>query len=491
MSIGKRDLGDDNLSLDDTDMEILALPEEADTDDDDKMNLDDSSLTLVVDHDSGIDDESYSDDTDFNRSSPTLKTGSYTKWHEGDPLLRKIGLEKLNDRGYVNLEAICTDRTFGYPGDRALNAARWRAKYEVQIGLCSQIIEEGKKKGKYGKLDKFHRIHPIFRQDNWTSDDLLMGDESNCSFNKLKPVLQLATLLLEDETMVGYIFNMLDVDSHKEVTFAGVENRLRRNVYGFQQRHNLSGAERQIVWKDLCELSKTLWWTEKDMTFEKESFHAYTRGEQGTIEIVLDKRHLDYVCREVSPTEDAIDWKPGSDDDSARLRVMFNLATTMIHEVMHALWRNKYYPDYEPFYMDTRAAELGFQWEQLLYSGQIDNPTSDRGSPYILSISKWPSPGEKEDSPTILMSHKKWGSSNAYQEFAVEMSFVQNMFTDEFWAEVDRYGISKFWPRRMLGVRSTVVSEYWEAESPIVRGPTDGRPSSPDGADSKGIIDRH
>jgi len=63
--------------------------------------------------------------------------------------------------------------------------------------------------------------------------------------------------------------------------------------------------------------------------------------------------------------------------------VMFNLATTLVHEVLHALWRNKYAPDLEPFYMDTRAAELGFQWEQLLYSGQIDNPTSDRGSPYV------------------------------------------------------------------------------------------------------------
>ena len=109
----------------------------------------------------------------------------------------------------------------------------------------------------------------------------------------------------------------------------------------------------------------------------------------------------------------------------------------------------------------------------------------------ILTISNWPPPGNKEDDMKALMSHKKWGHSDVYQDFAVDMSFVQNFFTHEFWKEVDRYGISNFWPQRMLGVRSTVVSQYWNAESPTVRGPADGEPPSPDGADSRGIIDRH
>ncbi|KAI4730434.1 hypothetical protein E4T49_01792 [Aureobasidium sp. EXF-10728] len=485
MDTGSSIPGDADDYLDDDDLEIIDLAGRGESDNDDDMELADASSDSGHDINSD-DDESYSDSVASVPTSPITSVGGGIKWHEGDPLLRKIGLERLNDKGYVNLETICTDRTFGYSGDRALHAARWRAKHEVQIGLCAQVNEspkaKSKTKTKYGKLDEFHRIHPIFRQDNWSSDDLLMGTETNCAFNKLKPVLQLATLLLEDENMVGYIYGMLDVDNHKEVTLAGVEKKLNREVYWFEKRHNLSETERQTVWKDLYELSKNLWWTEMDMTGERER----------SIEIVLDKRHIDYVCRECSPIEDAVDWIPGSDEESARLRVKFNLATTMVHEVMHALWRNKYFPQYEPFYMDTRAAELGFQWEQLLYSGQIDNPTGDRGSPYILLMSKWPYPGgNREDSKTTLMSHRKWGLSDVYQDFAVEISFVQGMFTHEFWAEVDRYGISNFWPRRTLGVRSTMVSEYWEAESPTVRGPADGTPPSPDGADARGIIDRH
>ncbi|KAH0338612.1 hypothetical protein KCU81_g7540, partial [Aureobasidium melanogenum] len=267
---------------------------------------------------------------------------------------------------------------------------------------------------------------------------------------------------------------MLDVNSHKEVTFGGVEQRLGRKISSFEQRHNLSEAQRQTVWKELYELSKHVSWTEQEATGEMEGLHGLTKGTRGFIEVVLDKQNVDIACRGASPIEDAIDWIPGSDEESARLRVKFVLAVTMVHEVMHALWRNKFDPEEEPFYMDTRAAELGFQWEQLLYSGRIDNPTQDRGSPDILSIGKWPPPDNEEgESPTKIMSHKKWGSTNVWQRFAVEMSFVQNMFTHEFWSEVDRYGISTFWPRKMLGVRRTLELKYWKAESPVVRGPDD------------------
>jgi hypothetical protein len=374
------DTTDYDSPIEDTDKEILDLTSDAETYDDDG---DVDMADLTDDYSSDTNSESSSDDTKADPPSPVYEE---VRWHEGDAILRKIGLERLNEKGYVNLDMISTDRTFGYAGNRALNAARWRAKIDVRIGMYHRVEEppsvKSKKKGKHRKLDDFHRIHPVFRQDNWSSDDLLIG---GYTFNKLKPVLQLATLLLEDETMIGYIFAMLDVSSHKETTLPGVQKRLGRKVHWFEKRNNLSEAEKRTVWDELYTLGQNLWWTDKDMTGKENSLHGYTWGDRGSIEIVLNKRLIDYVCREASPIEDAIDWNPGSDMESARLRVMFNLATTMVHEVMHALWRNKYFPAFEPYYMDTRAAELGFQWEQLLYTGQIDNPTQDRGSPYVSS----------------------------------------------------------------------------------------------------------
>lgn len=386
MDIDSSDSGNDDPGLNEIDMEILDSVGEVETDEDEDMDLDNSDSNSVEESDTDTDEEPYDDDTeitDRGHSPPVLNHGSKTEWHDGNSLLKNIGLEKLHDKGYVNLYEIRTDRTFGYSRDRSLSAARWRAKYEVQKGLCVQVNEphttKRKKEEVYGKLDEFHRIHPIFRQDNWTIDDLLLGTESNCLFNKLKPVLQLATLLLEDENIVGHIFSMLDVDSHKEITLDGIEEDLGEKAFWFERRHNLSEKERQTVWRELYELSKSLRWTEE----EGLDSHGCTKGPRGSIEIVLNKRHIDEVCREVSCIEDAIDWTPGSDEDSARLRVKFLLASTMVHEVMHALWRNKYYPNHEPFHMDTITAELGFQWEQLTFSGIIDKPTEDRGSPYV------------------------------------------------------------------------------------------------------------
>jgi hypothetical protein len=129
-------------------------------------------LDLTDDYSSDTDSESSSDDTEADPPSPVYEE---VRWHEGDAILRKIGLERLNEKGYVNLDMISTDRTFGYAGNRALNAARWRAKIDVRIGMYHRVEEppsvKSKKKGKHRKLDDFHRIHPVFRQDNWSSDD--------------------------------------------------------------------------------------------------------------------------------------------------------------------------------------------------------------------------------------------------------------------------------------------------------------------------------
>ncbi|THW94771.1 hypothetical protein D6D15_01926 [Aureobasidium pullulans] len=454
-----------------------------------------------------LDDSSSASDASVNGG----KIGNArNQWHENNPLLREISLNKLDDYGYINLETICVDKAFGYSHRRMLEAARWRAKLDVAKGLCYSIEEPFtlEKKSKVGKLHEFHRIHPIFRRDNWNSTDLLCTTTTNEYWERLKPVLQLATLLLESEHMIGYIVGMLDVPSHKKISItAKALKRLGGEVYWFERKHNPSQVEIQKVWKDLYELGNKIMWTEKDMTGDKQ-VHGYTTGDKKSPEIVLDEEHINIICREVSPVQDAIDWTPGSDEESARLRVKFNLATTMVHEVMHALWRCRYFPHAEPYYRDTRHAELGFQWEQLMYSGVIEGPTTNRGFPYvgfssndtysqhadslqILSTYQWPEPEDEEDNREALMSHKKWGSGNVPREYAVEMSFIQNFFTLDFWDEVDRYGSSNFFPLKRLGVRTVGKFEYWKSESPTIRGPADPTPQSPDDADERGIINRH
>jgi hypothetical protein len=145
-------------SLDDTDKEILDLSSDAETyDDADDDDEDTDMADLTDDYYSDSDSESSSEDTEADPPTPVYEE---VRWHEGDAILRKIGLERLNEKGYVNLDMISTDRTFGYAGNRALNAARWRAKIDVRIGMYHRVEEppsvKSKKKGKHRKLDDFH-----------------------------------------------------------------------------------------------------------------------------------------------------------------------------------------------------------------------------------------------------------------------------------------------------------------------------------------------
>ncbi|CAD0040832.1 unnamed protein product [Aureobasidium pullulans] len=54
-----------------------------------------------------LDDSSSSSDASVSGG----KSGNArNQWHENNPLLREISLNKLDDYGYVNLETICVDK---------------------------------------------------------------------------------------------------------------------------------------------------------------------------------------------------------------------------------------------------------------------------------------------------------------------------------------------------------------------------------------------
>lgn len=104
----------------------------------------------------------------------------------------------------------------------------------------------------------------------------------------------------------------------------------------------------------------------------------------------------------------------------------------------------------------------------------------------------WPASDDSrhDDKKTILMSQKKWGGRDHFYEFMVEMSFLQNFFTHDFWEEADRYGSSIFSPARKLGIRTVNRLRFLDDEQPVVLGPHVDEPPSPNDHDAYGIIDR-
>jgi hypothetical protein len=320
-------------------------------------------------------------------------------WNPEDLMLRRISLRRLNRKGYINLERTKKDKAFGFGSDRSLKAARWRAAKDVARGLTQYVDEPLGPDIK--KLHSFHRIHPIFRWHNWDCDALY--DRTNGRFHALEPVLQLATLLLEDHSTVAYISSMLDISSHKRITWGETEERLGRKVYCFEKRQDVSDAERVMVWKELQSLSENIWWNDFRVKPGENWIHASTQyiSSEEPIEMHINAEYLDVLCGDDSPIQNAIPWMPGSDRESAYLRSQWMLAMTLVHEVMHALWFYKHQNRPEPFQLDVRTAELGFLWENLMFSGNVDNAVAtepDAGCPYVSPIL----PAQKRTANTIL-----------------------------------------------------------------------------------------
>ncbi|KAH0294084.1 hypothetical protein KCU62_g593, partial [Aureobasidium sp. EXF-3399] len=156
--------------------------------------------------------------------------------------------------------------------------------------------------------------------------------------------------------------------------------------------------------------------------------------------------------RGVSPASFAIQWTPGTDGESARLRYSLVCAIALVHEVMHAFWDVRGdYPEEgilaeappEPFYMDTRIAELGFQWQTLVLGGEFYGILEPFIFPYGARTSRWPGPTElaERKHTELRMSLRQYGHVRNWQtRHAVSMDWVRSLFTDGFWKEIERNG---------------------------------------------------
>lgn len=228
----------------------------------------------------------------------------------------------------------------------------------------------------------------------------------------------------------------------------------------------------------------------------------------GTTSIIMANGLIDVLCRGVSPASFAIKWNPGTDDESTRLRVSLGCAITMVHEVMHVFgavignWPDRGHPTMppEPYYVDTRVAELGNQWESLLFGGDYGCTMRTKYYPYVAAISQWPGPASAPHIHTVLkLSKRKYGHVRNWRTYyVVSMDWIRSLFTDAFCEEVQRNGCTGLKIQRKLGVRQNVrVHHPWFKREDRVPYqflfPPRSVLSDEDEEDEegKGIIDRH
>jgi hypothetical protein len=160
-------------------------------------------------------------------------------------------------------------------------------------------------------------------------------------------------------------------------------------------------------------------------------------GKGSTISINEDV--LSLLCSKTRPMEYSISNK--IDEASCLLRLRFQLATTLVHELVHALWIAHFADSFEPFYRDYHCAELGWTYESLLADGAISNISDRTTSVYGLKIQDFPGKGHGFSAyprlPVPLITPRT-------MYFPVPMAWVPTHFNQKHWDDVQRFGLPAF-----------------------------------------------
>jgi len=164
----------------------------------------------------------------------------YPYLDENDPLIKGFGLDFLLQNGYMNLPSIPKPEPgFGY-GKHTTPAVALRQHKETgrnaDVGNIMSPVEEQ------------YYIHPIFSRDRRNLHEL--GSAYTPHWDALKPVWQLATLLLEEKVMSGFLCGMLDKSTHRDTneTFDG------EKTYSFEAKQNVTQEKLWDLWDKIWRL---------------------------------------------------------------------------------------------------------------------------------------------------------------------------------------------------------------------------------------------
>lgn len=172
---------------------------------------------------------------------PRLRnTVPYPYLDTDDPLIKSFGLDFLLQNGYMNLYSIPDPEPgFGY-GKHTTPAVAFRQYKETGRNADAGTVAFPVKEEYY--------IHPIFSRDRWNLHEL--GSSYMPHWDALRPVWQLATLLLEEKVMSGFLCGMLDKSTHRDINeiFDG------QKLYSFKAKQNVTQTELWVLWDKIWRL---------------------------------------------------------------------------------------------------------------------------------------------------------------------------------------------------------------------------------------------
>jgi len=424
-----------------------------------------------------------------------------------DRTLRAIGLDELNNKGYINLP----DSEFPIDPD-------FYSKAKAEEHVTGAYIRHA-----HGWDPVISTIHPLFLPRKWK-------DVSKEDYELILPSIKLASRFLDEPQVLTYVKGFLARKLELINDAVAIQNA-QQPLYMFQKIPLEELTSRKIgkpdsTWSSLWDLKDclTLQFTSKlpngcvAVTGPGSKSSTVAPGRYSgakSANILLSVQFLRVFQRNLEASQYSEPWEPGSHNESALLRTQFAFAVTLVHEVMHALWITSTPPygpiatpsgtpewifnPVEPFFRDGRMNELGSCWEDNVFGGMIHMLGRPTGAimPYGLAAIPFPGLNHAYPGGTIdRLNPRKWGIE-WQTEYPLEMNYIRRMFTSELWDEVHRYGIKRLRRKKKLGLRRYVDEKAFEALAPgeAVR----GIPPSPTGSvasmdaeedDEKGVVRR-
>lgn len=172
------------------------------------------------------------------------KTRPIPYLNQRDPLVRGAGLKLLSEKGHINLLSIPTpDPGFGY------------VKHTTPAVAYREFKKTGHKTAEDTvtvPVEEEIYIHPIFSREMWETQEL--ASRSLAHWDNLKPVWQLATLLLEEKVMSGFLCSMLDSKSHREIRAPLAASK----SYWFEAKQNPTQEELWNLWDIIWRLKEVV-----------------------------------------------------------------------------------------------------------------------------------------------------------------------------------------------------------------------------------------
>lgn len=278
--------------------------------------------------------------------------------------------------------------------------------------------------------DLHNDIHPIFQKLNFPG----------ARYEVLKPVLQLATLLLDTDCLLDFWHAIFFGD--REVVYDTADHSESHIEYGRRRLH-LSAKDRAQTRLKLVALSHMVkFYRDSDLTFLiGECICSKGNVLSNMQEMGLFRRTIDRISynedayQRLCSLHDTAVYLDAEEIDELHLTYL-SFAIMLVHEVAHAAVMAEIGDQHWAVFEGSTVAEEGFDWENHVFGGVPQFPSSGEGTNRMTISASWPCASLVNDylyHGTPIWLRNTYTAKEVETWFDVPQTAVRQLFRSEFW----------------------------------------------------------